>query len=58
MSKVNSKPKQEINDDSITGMRNAIKEFQQIRKRLDELNQKNIKVLSSIQQLKTPTYFH
>jgi tetrahydromethanopterin S-methyltransferase subunit G len=50
MSKVNSKPKQEMNDDSITGMRNAIKEFQQIRKRLDELNQKNIKVLSSIQQ--------
>jgi tetrahydromethanopterin S-methyltransferase subunit G len=47
-----------MNDDSITGMRNAIKEFQQIRKRLDELNQKNIKVLSSIQQLKTPTYFH
>ena len=59
MSKVNSKPKQEANsDDSIASMRNAMKEFQQIRKKLDELNKKNTKVLDSIQQLKTPTYFH
>lgn len=58
MSKVDSKPKREAHEDSsMAGVRNAMKEFQQIRKALDELNKKNTTVLNSIQQLKTPTYF-